>query len=192
MLISSYQFILAVSLLMAAAPSSTAVAQSISTPGDSIVEAPALLKGYKKQLVFPAQALSYSTFNNAFVASIRGMDWVDPTGYATLTIQRPKNYTDGGNVRITAFYQVLDDSGGTQAITVTPVNLRSGGSFETYGGVAGEAIDVPESPTALVAQSVTIGSGLGFRQSGDWWYFEIGRNGTFVGRVRLMSLTVEY
>jgi len=54
---------------------------------------------------------------------------------------------------------------------------------------------VPEDPTALVEQTTLLHAGAPGYQwppSGDWWYFEIRRTGTFTGPLRLMAVSIDY
>jgi len=147
-----------------------------------------------RRLSFPAEALSYGSPSTAFVAETRGMRWQSDAGTATLTIRRPIDYA-GGEVRFSVFYEVLDDSSGDIAFGITPVSFNHGSSFETYGGELTNVLDAPESTTILFQQTATFAAGEPGYQwppTGEWWYFEIRRGGSFVGPIRLMAVSIDY
>jgi hypothetical protein len=154
--------------------------------------APAFAR-YAHQLSFPANALSRSP-ESAFAMQARGLDWLGATGTVTFTLRRPKDY-GGGRVRVTYFYQVMSDESGTLGFSVTPVTLNSGNSFETYGSFATGTRAAPENVSTVLSSSVTLTPGNG-RGDGTWWYIEAQRRdasqGGFPGRLRLMSVSVEY
>lgn len=140
---------------------------------------------------FPAHALSRSTFGD-FALHTRGVDWTGSDGAMSLTMRRPKDFK-GDRVRLLFFYQVLDDSAGDIQLVVTPVSLRHESSFETYGSLGTEPIAAPETLTILHERSVIVTGGYGWNPAGgEWWYFEVGRQGSFEGGLRLMSVAVEY
>ncbi len=146
------------------------------------------------RLSFPAQALSFGTPDSAFTAHARGMRWENTDGVATLTIRRPLDY-DGGEVTLSLFHEVLDDSAGDIAFIVTPVSFNNGSGFETYGDALTDLVAAPESLTILVEQSATLQSGDGGYQwppTGEWWYFEFRRSGSFEGPLRLMAVAIDY
>lgn len=144
---------------------------------------------YQHLLTYPAHALSYA--NTAFALHQRGVNWPDDNGAMSLTLRRPPDYK-GGKVRLTLFHQVLSDSDGTIAFHVTPVTFNHGNSFETYGAVSTNILPAPLTLTILLQQSAVIEPGNGWSPDGNWWYFEIGRGGTFTGGLRVMSVAVEY
>lgn len=146
---------------------------------------------FRHAVSFPAHALSWSTFGD-FALHTRGVDWTGSDGAMSLTMRRPKDFK-GDRIRLLFFYQVLDDSAGDIQLVVTPVSLKHESSFETYGSVGTDPIAAPETPTILHERSVIVAGGNGWNPAGgEWWYFEIGRQGSFEGGLRLMSVAVEY
>ncbi len=149
---------------------------------------------FAHQLSFPANALSRSP-EASFAMHARGLDWLVPTGTVTFTVRKPKEY-DGGRVRVTYFYQVMSDESGTLSFSVTPLSISSGSSFETYGSFSTGTRAAPENTSTVLSSSVTLTPGNGWGGDGTWWYFEAQRRGTgqggFPGRLRLMSVAVEY
>lgn len=152
---------------------------------------PARCPRFKHVLSFPAHALSWSTFGD-FALHTRGVDWTGSDGAMSFTMRRPKDFS-GDRIRLLFFYQVLDDSAGDIQLVVTPVSLKHESSFETYGSVGTDPIAAPETLTILHERSVIVTGGNGWNPTGgEWWYFEIGRQGSFEGGLRLMSVAVEY
>ena len=147
------------------------------------------------RLYVPAGALSYGLPGSAFTVEARGLRWDSTDGTATLTIRRPLEYS-GGDVTVSIFHQVLDDSGGDLAFAISPVSFNHLSGFETYGGELTTLVAVPEDPTALLEHEATLTTGTdgGYQwpPSGDWWYFEISRAGSFSGPLRLMSVAIDY
>ncbi|MGL6289858.1 MAG: hypothetical protein ACRC2H_04135 [Silanimonas sp.] len=185
----------AATLLFAAValfPSMLSAAVTASRPPVAQAPSPALAR-YAHQLTFPANALSRSP-DSQFAMHARGLDWLGPTGTVTFTVRKPKDY-DGGRVRVTYFYQVMSDESGTLAFIVTPLTLNSGNSFETYGSFSTGTRAAPENLSTVLSSSVTLTPGNGWGD-GNWWYLEAQRRGTgqggFPGRLRLMSVSVEY
>jgi HAMP domain-containing protein len=128
------------------------------------------------RISFPAQALGRAN-----------------TADFAVTIRKPREYA-GGRVRVTMFFQAPDDpiEDTTVSFNVTPVSLNDGSGFETFGSVATEERPKP-GITVVEQRSATLKPGTSFGSfDGDWWYFEIGRGGTYTGRVRLFSVSVEY
>lgn len=146
---------------------------------------------FKHVLSFPAHALSPSSAGT-FAHHARGVDWTGASGSLSLTIRRPKDFT-GDRVRLLLFYEVGDDSAGQIQFNVTPVSLKHGSGFETYGAFSTAPIAAPETLTILQERSVLITGGNGWNPSGgEWWYFQITRPGSFAGKLRLMSVAMEY
>lgn len=163
---------------------------AIARDTDAVLCAPAKCPRFKHSISLPANALSHSTFGT-FGLHTRGVDWIGGSGSISLTMRRPKDFT-GDSIRLLLLYEVGDDSEGQIQFSITPVSLKHGSGFETYGAVNTVAIDAPESPTIIHERSVVITGGNGWSATGDWWYFEIGRPGSFEGKLRLMSVAVEY
>lgn len=157
---------------------------------DAVLCAPGKCPRFKHSISFPANALSHSTFGT-FGLHTRGVDWTGKSGSMSLSMRRPKDFT-GDRIRLLLLYEVGDDSEGQIQFSITPVSLHHGSGFETYGGFSTVAIDAPESLTIIHERSVIITGGNGWSPTGDWWYFEIGRPGSFEGKLRLMSVAVEY
>jgi hypothetical protein len=190
--------IVLVSLLAAgsqAAPAPAVPAQGSAVDADDAnllcARMPDKCPRFRHVVSFPAHALSWSTFGD-FALHTRGVDWTGSDGAMSLTMRRPKDFR-GDRVRLLFFYQVLDDSAGDIQLVVTPVSLRHESSFETYGSVGTDPIAAPETLTILQERSVIVTGGYGWNPAGgEWWYFEIGRQGSFEGGLRLMSVAVEY
>ncbi len=157
---------------------------------DAVLCAPGKCPRFKHSISFPANALSHSTFGT-FGLHTRGVDWTGKSGSMSLSMRRPKDFT-GDRIRLLLLYEVGDDSEGQIQFSITPVSLHHGSGFETYGGFSTVAVDAPESLTIIHERSVVITTGTGWSATGDWWYFEIGRPGSFEGKLRLMSVAVEY
>jgi hypothetical protein len=144
------------------------------------------------RISFPAQALGRANTAD-FAVTPRGVEWISPSANMSLTIRKPREYA-GGRVRVTMFFQAPDDpiEDTTVSFNVTPVSLNDGSGFETFGSVATEERPKP-GITVVEQRSATLKPGTSFGSfDGDWWYFEIGRGGTYTGRVRLFSVSVEY
>lgn len=146
-----------------------------------------------QRLSFPANALSRGSPDAAFVTESRGVRWIGDDGIATLAIRRPLDYADG-EVTLSLLYEVLDDSGGDLAFIVTPVSFNDGSGFETYGD---ELTDLAAAtgPGILQQRSAVLQAGAAGYQwppTGEWWYFELRRSGSFVGPLRLMSVALDY
>lgn len=182
-------------LLVAAAAQAQAPATrpAVAADADALVcaRAPGKCPRFRHVLSFPAHALSRSSFGS-FALHTRGVNWNGRDGALSLTMVRPKDFA-GNRIRLRFFYEVLDDGAGDIELLVTPVSLRHGSGFETYGSVGTGAIAAPESLTILHEQSVIVTSGSGWNPvGGPWWYFEITRQGSFAGGLRLMAVAVEY
>lgn len=145
---------------------------------------------HRQVLSFPAHAMSFSD-SPSFARHPRGVEWLDGYGAMTLTVHRPADYA-GGKVKLTVFYQVIDDAFGSLEFTVTPIAFDSGDSFETYGAIGSGDLDISETLTYLFEQSIVIPPGNGWNPDNDWWYLEIGRQGTYINGVRIMSVALEY
>ncbi len=144
------------------------------------------------RISFPAQALGRANTAD-FEVTTRGVEWIGPSANMSLTIRKPREYS-GGRVRLTMFFQAPDDpiEETTVSFTVTPVSLNDGSGFETYGAVATEERPKP-GITVVQQRSATLKPGTSFGSfNGDWWYFEISRGGTYTGRLRLFSVSVDY
>lgn len=141
-------------------------------------------------LSFPAHALSFSN-GPSFARHARGVEWLDGYGMMSLTVHRPADYA-GGNVKLTIFYQVIDDAYGTLEFVVTPMAFDSGTSFETYGSFGSGDLDISETLTHMFEQSITIPTVNGLNPDNDWWYLDIVRQGTYANAVRIMSVALEY
>ena len=193
-------FTIVLGLLLAAAgshaaPRPAAPAQAAAPISDDAnlmcARVPLRCPRFKHVVTFPAHALSWSTFGD-FALHTRGVNWTGSDGAMSLTMRRPKDF-DGDSLRLMFFYQVLDDSAGDIQLVVTPVSLKHESSFETYGSVGTDPIAAPETLTILQERSVIVTGGNGWNpKGGEWWYFEIGRQGSFEGGLRLMSVAVEY
>lgn len=148
-------------------------------------------KPYKHRMSFPAGALSYFP-GSTITQHGDGLDWSGPQGSVTLTVRRPLDYS-GGSVRVTLFHYVPMESDGDISFGITPVAFSHGNFFETYDGVSTDSIPFPLAGDVLLEQSAVIPpTGLGPFAQGDWWYFSIGRNGAFSGKLRLMAVSLDY
>lgn len=157
----------------------------------SCLRTPAKCPRFKHVISFPAHALSPSSAGN-FAHHARGVDWSGASGSLSLTLRRPKDFT-GERVRLLLFYEVGDDSAGQIQFNLTPVSLKHGSGFETYGSFSTTPIAAPETLTILQERSVLITGGNGWNPAGgEWWYFQITRPGSFAGKLRLMSVALEY
>lgn len=186
---SFVRVVVAVVLAIVSVPSMATV--STARPAAAAI-APGLAR-YAHQISIPANALSRSP-ESAFAMHARGLDWLGANGTVTFTLRKPKDYA-GGRVRVTYAYQVVSDESGTLGFNVTPMTFNSGNSFETYGARGTTTRAAPENTSTVLASSVTIPPGNGW-SDGAWWYIEAqrlgGEQGGFPGRLRLMSVSVEY
>jgi len=147
-----------------------------------------------RRLSFPAAALSFGSPVAAFTFEARGVRWQAGSGVATLTLRRPADYANG-SLSVSVFYEVLDDGAGDLLFSIAPVSFSHGNSFETYGDAATELLPAPGSPTILYQQTAQFsagGPGYQWPPSGDWWYFEIRRGGSYAGPIRLMAVALDY
>ncbi len=177
--------------LAQATPRAGALGPAVGADGVLCAGIPGKCPRFKHVLSFPAHALSQSSFGT-FGLHTRGVEWTGGSGAMSLTMRRPKDFT-GDQVRLLLFYEVADDSAGQIQFNVTPVSLKHGSGFETYGAFSTVPIDAPESPTILHERAVLITGGNGWNPAvGPWWYFEISRPGSFQGKLRLMSVALEY
>ena len=147
-------------------------------------------KQFANLVSFPAHALSWSTFGS-FALQTRGVDWTGTSGAMSFTMHRPKGYVTGTPVRLRLVYEIPGD-GDSDSIgfSILPTSFHHGSGFETYGG-EGTGL-IPAGSGTIHEQSVTFTFPGAYTLSGDWWYFEIARTGEFAGKLRLMSVAVEY
>lgn len=145
---------------------------------------------YRNRVTFPANALSYGPAT-AFTLDQQGLDWVGLGGTLSLTVRRPLDFK-GDNVRLTVVYQATSGYDGTNAFAVTAIAFHHGSGFETYGGFLSNVFDVPANGDGLWEQSVVVETGEGWNPTGPWWYFQIGRQGTYTHNLRVMAVTMEY
>lgn len=143
---------------------------------------------YKHRVTYPANALSYGW--GAFTLHPQGLDWPGPAGTISLTVRRPPDFK-GDKVRLTVVHQTTGVESGTLSFPVIAIAFHHGSSFETYGGFASDVI-VPVDSSGLYEQSAVIEPGEGWNPDGRWWYFELGRHGTYVENLRVMAVTLEY
>lgn len=142
---------------------------------------------YKHRLSFPAGALSHTP---GFTMHPRGLNWPQPAGYVSLTLRRPLDVAAGAKVRVTVVYEVYGGGDGDIVLQLTPIAFHHLSGFETYGSVAFESLVA--SSGNLMEQSIEVPSGFGFSPGGDWWYFEIGRAGSFPDGIRVMAVAIDY
>lgn len=147
------------------------------------------LAKYKHRLTFPARVLSYNE-GASFATHQRGINWLNTGGIMSLTLRRPLDAPSTGNVRLTVVYEVYGGGDGDVVLHVTPIAFHHGSGFETYGSVASESLIAASGN--LMQQSIEIPSGLGFSPGGDWWYFEINREGSFPDGLRVMAVAIDY
>lgn len=151
---------------------------------------PHLCKQYANLVSFPAHALSWSTFGS-FALQTRGVDWTGTSGAMSFTMHRPKGYVTGTRVRLRLVYEIPGDGDGDSiGFSILPTSFHHGSGFETYGG-EGTGL-IPAGSGTIHEQLVTFTFPGAYTLSGDWWYFEIARAGEFAGKLRLMSVAVEY
>jgi hypothetical protein len=179
----------------AASPGETAASVADKAGPPACVPPPSCVPAATvRRLQFPAGALSYGSPDSAFVLQARGLRWHSTAGTATLTLRRPLDYS-GGEVEFTLFHAVLDDSSGDVGFIVTPVSFNHGSSFETYGDELTDIFAAPESPSSFLEHTAVLHAGTTGYQwppSGEWWYFEIRRTGSFNGPLQLMSVAIDY
>lgn len=151
---------------------------------------PRQCKPFARLISHPAHALSWSTFGS-FALHTRGVDWTGGTGAMTFTIHRPKDYVAGRPVRLRLVYDIPGDGDGDSiGFAVTPTSFNHGSGFETYGGETTGLI--PAGSGTIHEQSVTFTFPGAYSLGGDWWYFEINRQGEYAGMLRVMSVSLEY
>lgn len=142
---------------------------------------------YTGRIVLPANALGRTP---QLTPTFRGLDWPTSPGYVTVVVPKPLDYR-GGAVRVGVFYYVSGGEDGTVGVAMTPVGLRPGGPYETYGdGVS--SLAVANSDTHYEQWVVLPTVNTGFSGSDAWWHIEIARRGTFDGRITLLTAVVEY
>lgn len=151
---------------------------------------PRLCKPFAHLVSFPAHALSWSTFGS-FALHTRGVDWTGEPGLMSFTIHRPRDYVAGRPVRLRLVYDIPGDADGQDiGFSITPTSFNHGSGFETYGGESTGMI--PAGAGNIHEQSVTLTFPGSYSLGGDWWYFEINRQGDFPGMLRMMSVSLEY
>lgn len=144
------------------------------------------------QISLPAHALSYNENSSGFVLHQRGINWSANAGKMSFTVHKPDNY-DGEKVKLAVAYQFIDDNEGDIRFSVIPIDFDHNTSFETYGGVASDSQESPENPTYLFEQTIDVDpEHFTFPSGKDWWYFELGWDGSYDGRIRLMSVAISY
>lgn len=142
---------------------------------------------YTKRIVIPANALGRTP---AITATTRGLDWPTSGGYVQFAVPKPLDYT-GGNVRVGVFYYIGGGEEGTIAVAMTPVGLKHGGPFETYGGgISSYAVANSDRHYEQWVVLPTINTG--FTPAAPWWHVEINRLGTYDARITLLTVLVEY
>ena len=95
------------------------------------------------------------------------------------------------NLRLRLVYDIPGDGDlDTIGFAVTPTSFNHGSGFETYGGESTGLIAAGSG--TIHEQFVTFTFPGAYSLGGDWWYFEISRAGDFEGKLRLMSVAVEY
>ena len=177
--------------LTATADGREVLATTQETSEAATTSATAQNRPYKHRMSFPAGTLSYFP-GSTITQHGDGLDWNGPGGSVTLTVRRPLDYS-GGNVRITLFHYVPMEADGDISFGITPVAFSDGNFFETYDGVSTDSAPAPLAGDVLLEQSAVIPpTGLGPFAEGDWWYFTIGRNGAFSGKLRLMAVSLDY
>jgi hypothetical protein len=142
---------------------------------------------FPKRMVIQANALGRTP---SIVASNRGLLWPSASGYVTLAVPRPIDYR-GGAVRVGVFHYVNGGGEGTVGMRMTPVGLRPGGGYETYGD--GVTPLVPANYDTHYEQWLVLPTeSTGFSGSDLWWHVKIGRYGTYDDRLHLLTVLVEY
>lgn len=142
---------------------------------------------YPGRIVIPANALGRTP---NITPTMRGLDWPTDNGIVQFAVPRPLDYR-GGSVRVGVFYYIGGGDEGTVGVGMTPVGLRPGGPFETYGG--GVSPLVPKQSDTHYEQWVVLPTvDTGFSGSDPWWHVEINRLGTYDARLTLLTVVVEY
>lgn len=154
------------------------------------VQQPARCPRFTRNITVPAHALSRSTFGT-FDVHTRGVNWTGNTGAMSFTLKRPADFT-GTRIRLRFLYEITDDAGGDLQFVVTPVTLKHGSGFETYSSYGTPLAPVPESPTIMQDVAVVLTKNGVSTPAEQWWYFEINRQGTYAGRLRLYAVVMEY
>ncbi len=142
---------------------------------------------YPGRLVIPANALGRTP---GITATMRGLDWPARSGYVQFAVPRPHDYK-GGRVRVGVFYYIGGGEEGTVGVYMTPVGLRPGGPFETYGDGASSLV-AAQSDTHYEQWVVLPTVNTGFSGASPWWHVEIKRQGTYDARMTLLTVLVEY
>ncbi|GAB3344321.1 hypothetical protein [Marilutibacter aestuarii] len=186
--------LVALPLLAALAAHAAPSGQATYEPGHGTPPAatlrPPLPAKPARRISLPAHALAFGP-SAAFAPHARGVTWLADTGVMSLTLRRPLDYA-GGKVRVTLFHQVMSDQAGDIQFVVTPVTLNHGNSFETYGSIGSDILPAPQTLTIVLQQTAVIPPGNGFSPIGDWWYFDIVRQGGHAGPLRIMSVAIDY
>jgi hypothetical protein len=188
--------VILISSLLAAVAAAAGGGEAIAAAPDAdqaaASGATAQSRPYQHRMSFPAGALSYFPGTTAITQHGDGLNWNERTGSVSLTVRRPLDYS-GGSVRVTLFHHVLDEGDGDISFGVTPVAFSHGNFFETYDGVSTDIVTSPLTGDVLLEQSAVIPpTGLGPFANGDWWYFSITRGLGYSGRLRLMSVSLDY
>ena len=155
------------------------------------VQQPARCPRFTRNITVPAHALSRSATPGAFDVHTRGVNWNGNTGVMSFTLKRPADFT-GTRIRLRFFYEMVGDEGGDLQFVVTPVTLRHGSGFETYSSHGTPLAAVPESPTIMQEASLILTKNSASPPDEQWWYFDVIRQGTFDGRLRLYAVVMEY
>lgn len=173
-------------------PGSPDDVQAIDKARPACIRHPHLCKRFGNMVSFPAHALSWSA-HGSFALHTRGVDWTGKPGAMSFTMRRPVAYTAGSRVRLRLVYDIPGDGDGdgdSIGFAITPTSFNHGSGFETYGGESTGLI--PAGSGTIHEQSVTFTFPGPYSLGGAWWYFEIGRAGDYAGKLRLMSVAVEY
>jgi hypothetical protein len=177
-----------------AVSASTNAAQAPRHGPPACVPAPHCSGETTRRLYFPAQSLSYNPDWSA-TAEFRGLR-LPAGGAVSLSLRRPPDFDDGP-ITLRILHEVIDDGPGDIWFSITPTGFNHGTSFETYGGVATDIRDAPETLTIVYEHTAELfqgdaDGGYGWPFALDWWYFEIARQGSFSGPIRLMSVAIDY
>ena len=151
---------------------------------------PARCPRFTRNVTVPAHALSRSTFGTLDVHT-RGVNWTGNAGAMSFTLKRPADFT-GSRIRLRFLYEITEDAGGDLQFVVTPVTLKHGSGFETYSSYGTPLAAVPESPTIMQDAAVILTKSDIAAPAEQWWYFEINRQGSYAGRLRLYAVVMEY
>lgn len=154
------------------------------------IQQPVRCPRFTRNVTVPAHALSRSTFGT-FDVHTRGLNWTGGTGALSFTLKRPADFT-GTRIRLRFLYEITDDAGGDLQFVVTPVTLKHGSGFETYASYGTPLVAVPESPTIMQDAGLVLTKNGISTPAEQWWYFEINRQGTYEGRLRLYAVVMEY